>query len=317
MTDAAGSLEDEPLPVCRPADVVAQPPGAKWMVRDLWLRAAVGVIGGPPKSCKTWLSLDLATSVSSGTPALGRFPVEHPGPALVYLAEDSLPQTRDRLEGLCRHRGLDLRDLDLQLLDVPVLRLDDPLQRRRLTATVAALRPRLLLLDPLVRLHAGDENNAQEMARLLAYLRELQRTYELAVILVHHVSKRRRAQPGQALRGSSDLHAFGDSNAYLMRSEKRLTLTLEHRAAPSLDPLPVRLVGDDQPHLEVDGGEAPAEPSLLERVLGHLSSAGAPLTREALRAHVRVNNQRLGEVLEMLAREGRARRTAKGWVTTA
>lgn len=315
---APDGAEDEPLPVVRPVDVEPLPPDARWLLRDLWLRAAVGVIGGPPKCCKTWLGLDMAISVASGTAALGRFATEQRGPTLVYLAEDSLVQVRDRIDGICRHRGLALADLDLHLLAVPMLRLDDALQRRRLTATVKALRPRLLLLDPLVRLHALDENNAQEVSRLLAYLRELQRTHDLAVVLVHHVSKKRRAQPGQALRGSSDLHAFGDSNAYLLRSDARLTLTLEHRAAASLDPVAIELVTDaaGAPHLELAGdqpADSAASASLADRVLDELRRAGTPLTREALRSRVRANNQRLGDVLDELAAAGRVRRSPKGW----
>ena len=261
----------------------------------------------------------MAISVASGTSALGRFAAELPGPTLVYLAEDSLEQVRDRIDGICRHRGVALADLDLHLLAVPTLRLDDPLQRRRLTATIKALQPRMLLLDPLVRLHALDENNAQEVSRLLAYLRELQRTHDVAVVLVHHVSKKRRAQPGQALRGSSDLHAFGDSNAYLLRNDARLMLTLEHRAAAPVDPFPVQLVTDAEanaPHLEL--ADAPpaamaAPPSLAERVVEELQRSHQPVTREALRARVRSNNQRLGEVLEELVSAGRVRRSPKGW----
>jgi hypothetical protein len=42
---------------------------------------------------------------------------------------------------------------------------------------------------------------------------------------------------GQALRGSSEFHAWGDSNLYLRRDGEALTLTAEHRAAPSSRPL--------------------------------------------------------------------------------
>jgi hypothetical protein len=44
------------------------------------------------------------------------------------------------------------------------------------------------------------------------------------------------------LRGSSELHGWGDSNLYLRRHRDQLTLTVEHRAAPSLDPIPVQLL---------------------------------------------------------------------------
>ena len=57
---------------------------------------------------------------------------------------------------------------------------------------------------------------------------DMQRTYDAAIVLVHHASKKHHAQPGQALRGSSDLHAFGDSNAYLARRKKRIPIINTH-----------------------------------------------------------------------------------------
>ena len=50
------------------------------------------------------------------------------------------------------------------------------------------------------------------------------------------------ARAGQALRGSSEFHAWGDSNLYLRRVGEQLTLTVEHRAAASItaSPLPSR-----------------------------------------------------------------------------
>jgi hypothetical protein len=93
----------------------------------------------------------------------------------------------------------------------------------------------LLLLDPLVRLHGIDENNAGEVAELLAYFRWLQRELDLSVLLVHHTRKNAAVgvAAGVGLRGSSDLHAFGDSNLYLRRTKDRLLLSSEHRAAPA------------------------------------------------------------------------------------
>ena len=61
--------------------------------------------------------------------------------------------------------------------------------RSQLQETARRLRPRLLLLDPLVRLHGIDENHAGEVAELLAYFRSLQRELDLAVVLVHHTRK--------------------------------------------------------------------------------------------------------------------------------
>ena len=110
--------ELEELRAAYARDLHCEQPSERWLIQDVWARAAVGVVGGAAKSYKSFLALDLAVSVASGTPALDRFPVDDPGLALVYLAEDSLPQIRARLEALCRHRGLDFQRLNLAVITV-------------------------------------------------------------------------------------------------------------------------------------------------------------------------------------------------------
>jgi hypothetical protein len=308
----------ETLPVQRAAELEVQPPEQTWLIQDLWGQAAVGIIGGAPKCGKTWLGLDMALSVASATPCLGRLRVATPGPALVFLAEDSLPAVRARLESLCTHRDLDIQGLNLYVITAPSLRLDQGQDRQLLEAMLTRLKPRILLLDPLVRLHHLDENSAADISKLLGFLRDLQRAHNTAIVLVHHASKKHRAQPGQALRGSSDLHAFGDSNAYLARRQDRLILTCEHRAARAPDPITLELVSTPeghQAHLEVRS-ERPPDPSasLSERALLVLQNASNPISRKALRVSLRVNNQRLGEALETLKRQGAVVYTDSGWI---
>ena len=200
--------------------------------------------------------------MATGTACLGRYAVPRPGPVLVYLAEDALTVVRERVEGMARHRGLELAGVDLHVITVPALRLDREPHRQRLLETVRRLRPRLLLLDPLVRLHGIDENSATEVAGLLAYFRLLQRQLDLSVILVHHTRKNAAGgvAAGQGLRGSSDLHAFGDSNLYLRRVRERLVLLSEHRAAPASPAVTLELVATDAAttHLQVVA-EAPGD----------------------------------------------------------
>ena len=156
---------------------------------------------------------------------------------------------------MARHRGLDLAGVEIHVITAPVLRLDRGPDRARLWETTKRLRPRLLVLDPLVRLHGIDENHAGEVAELLAYFRSLQRQLDLSVLLVHHTRKNAAggAAAGQGLRGSSDIHAFGDSNLYLRRTREHLVLSSEHRAAPASAPVYLELVATDAEttHLEV------------------------------------------------------------------
>jgi RecA-family ATPase len=211
------------LPVEPAWQLPAHPEEQRWLITGLWSEQAVGIVGGEPKCCKSFLALDLAVAVASGTPCLRHFPVPHPGRVLLYAAEDALHVVRQRLEGICAAAGCSLPDLDIQVVTAPTLRLDLPADARALERTVEKLQPRLLILDPFVRLHRVDENASGEVAPLLAYLRELQRRHALSVLVVHHAKKSSgRIRAGQALRGSSEFHAWGDSNLYLRRSLRPL-----------------------------------------------------------------------------------------------
>ena len=225
-----------PLPVQPAHRLLDRPEEQRWLVTGLWSEEAVGIIGGEPKCCKSFLALDLAVSVAAGTPCLRRFAVPKPGRVLLYAAEDALHIVRRRLVGICAAASLDLADLDVQVITAPSLRLDLAADRASLAETIARLAPRLLVLDPFVRLHRIDENISGEVAPLLAYLRELQRRHGVAVSLVHHARKGAgNIRAGQALRGSSEFHAWGDSNLYLRRDgDDRIMLSVEHRAAPSI-----------------------------------------------------------------------------------
>jgi AAA domain len=309
---------DPALPVVRIGEVPREENEPRWLIDGLWGASSVGVIGGAPKCSKTWLGLDMALSVASGTACLGRYAVPERGPVLVYLAEDALAVVRQRVAGVARHRGVDLAGVELDVITAPVLRLDRHPDRTRLLETTKRLRPRLLLLDPLVRLHGIDENNAGEVAQLLAYFRSLQRQFDVSVVLVHHTRKNAApgAAAGQGLRGSSDIHAFGDSNLYLRRAKDHLVLSSEHRAAPAQAPVSLELVTTDAEttHLEVIGEQEDGKRRSLEGQVLDVLAAGAALPRTKLRASLAVKNERLGAALESLERTGQVGRTADGWL---
>src|ERR1700733_10138264 len=274
---------DQVLPVLRVAEIPSDEIAERWLVEGLWCTNSVGVIGGAPKCAKTWLSLDMALSVATGTACLGKYAVPQPGPVLVYLAEDALLFVRERIEGMARYRGLELDSVEIHVITAPVLRLDRDRDRTRLWETTRRLRPRLLVLDPLVRLHAIDENRAGDVAELLAYFRSLQRELGLSVVLVHHTRKNAAdgVAAGQGLRGSGDIHAFGDSNLYLRRTREHLVLSSEHRAASASAPVYLDLVATnaETTHLEViaelqDGRRRSLEGQVLDRL-----APGAVFTR--------------------------------------
>lgn len=306
------------LPVQSAHSLLTVPEEGRWLIDGLWAEQAVGIVGGEPKCCKSFLALDMAVSVASGRPCLRHFRVVRPGSVLLYAAEDALHVVRERLEGICRAADVELGALDIQVITVPTLRLDRQEDQKRLDETVAATQPRLLVLDPFVRLHRIDENVSSEVAPLLAHLRELERRHRVAVVLVHHSRKGGGARPGQALRGSSELHAWGDSNLYLQRAREQLTLTIEHRAAASPPSIGIELRGDDGAlALRVVGAPeapaTPAAPSQCERVLGALALAVEPVRLRTLRETCGIRTQRLCEILAVLVKDGRVRKLVTGY----
>ena len=296
-----------PLPVEPAWRLAERAEEHRWLVTGLWAEQAVGIVGGEPKCCKSFLALDLAVAVASGTPCLRRFVVPRAGRVLLFAAEDALHIVRRRLDGIASAAGIALADLDIQVITAPVLRLDLDADRRSLADTVARLQPRLLILDPFVRLHRIDENASGEVAPLLAYLRELQRRHGMAVLVVHHARKGGGARAGQALRGSSEFHAWGDSNLYLRRDGETLTLAVEHRAAPSPPTLTIELAQRGLAlALEVAEHHEPPAPTpttLDERITTALGPRPLPFLE--LRALCRVRAATLHERLVALAASGR------------
>jgi hypothetical protein len=310
-----------PLPVRRPHQLQTGSAEHRWLIEGLWGDQAVGIVGGEPKCCKSFLALDLAVSVASGAPCLRRFPPRQTGPVLLFAAEDGLPLVRDRLEGLARAARVAFDHLDIHVICVPSLRLDLTQDRARLRDTIEALHPRLLVLDPFVRLHRIDENAAAEVAPLLGFLRGLQRRFGTAVLLVHHARKgAAHVRGGQALRGSSELHAWGDSNLYLRRRGDTLRLSIEHRAAPPSDDLVLELQAQgsalslhvvDRTDEELDTTQPTL--SLCQRVEQALAASPVPLTRRELRQASRMRTQSLGEALTTLTAQGRVLKTEAGY----
>lgn len=307
------------FPTRTPAQLEVLPREQGWLVEELWGHQAVGIIGGEPKCGKTFLALALAVAVASGVPCLGRFPVAQSGTVLMYVAEDGEHLVRWRLEDTAAAAGIDFESLDIAVIDAPVLRLDDPGDRQRLHDTVGRIAPRLLILDPMVRLHTGDENSVTTIAPILGFLRGLQRQFATGVALVHHARKSAASRPGQALRGSGDFHAWGDSNVYLRRQRNgHILMNVEHRAAADREDVELeftdagegaalRLCRDTAPD------HTPTTEPPRQRILGVLMDAGQPLSQRQVRERAGTRHATVGTILEDLVREGSAKRDSGGY----
>ena len=98
----------------------------------------------------------------------------------------------------------------------------------------------IIVLDPLYSTHDQDENDTRAMAALCQSLLRLRDASGAALVVVHHVRKSiGRHEIGSAFRGSSALHAVGDSYLLLTRPAPQLStieLRFQFRYAASQPP---------------------------------------------------------------------------------
>ena len=75
-----------------------------------------------------------------------------PWPCPALSRRGRTPHRASRLEGICTAAGINLAELDVQMIAAPTPRLDLEVGRICIDKTVARLQPRLLVLDPFVHL---------------------------------------------------------------------------------------------------------------------------------------------------------------------
>ncbi|MGH9392412.1 MAG: AAA family ATPase [Vicinamibacteria bacterium] len=307
----------QPLATVPAALLVKNASPVEWLVEGLLLKSGAAILGGAPKSGKSFFALDLCVAVATGTLGAGFFRVAAAWPVILFCAEDPNPVLASRLSALARSRSLPLENLPIEVIVEQTVRLPEALPR--LAATLARSRPGLLLLDPLIRLHRADENSATEMAIILDGLRNLARDAKTAILLVHHARKAASpSSPGSGLRGSSDLAAFADANLYLRRlDDLRLELRIEHRAAACPDPLHLRLCVEAEGSIarfQVHQRLSTAQDPSLSRLLSLLEQSPTPLSASSLRIKLGVRNQTVTAALRALLAQGSVERRGRdGW----
>ena len=218
-----------------------QPPTPPPCLVEPGLLPAQGIlfVGGEPKVGKSLLVANLALSLAAGSDRLG-FPVPAPRRVLVCQFELPVPQFVNRLALMRRNMGT-AADQNL-FVDTRatghLLSASQGLNHFLSAARAAAAE--IVILDPLYSTHDQDENDTRAMAALCQSLLRLREASRAALIVVHHVRKSiGRYEIGSAFRGSSALHAVGDSYLLLTRPSPQFNtveLRFQFRYAASQPP---------------------------------------------------------------------------------
>lgn len=212
--DDLSTTDPEPEPSSSPspwtfvrADQWVRQPRPGWLIKQLLPETGLGVIYGRPSTGKTFLMLDLAFAVATGSPWRERKVRQG---AVLYMAGEDAGGVRLRIEAWRVAVG------DMYGDEVPLYGcgrtpnvMDDREYVEAGNAIVRQARElgaRMLVIDTLARtMGGGNENAAEDMGKLIRWAEEVARNAGVLVMLVHHEGK---SSPG--MRGWSGLHGAID-----------------------------------------------------------------------------------------------------------
>jgi replicative DNA helicase len=167
----------------------------EWLVKGILVRGQPAGLGGPRKTLKTSLEVDLAISLATGTDFLGKFKVPERRKVLLISGESGEAVLQETGRRVCEPRGVDPGSMDVHwAFKLPQVANSKDLHG--LQKGLQALKPAVAMIDPLyLCLLAGvdaKDVNAGNLFHVGPLLSDLSQTCLDAggtPILCHHTRK--------------------------------------------------------------------------------------------------------------------------------
>lgn len=192
------------LTVLRVSDLLSRP-APEWLVGDFLQTGRIGVLAGPPGLGKSFLCLDWALSIASGTDWAGR--AVKPG-RVIYVAAEGADSFGLRVQAWQAARSIKVPEDRIGFIEAGV-NMSNAESMDALADVLAAEDADLVILDTMSQLADMDnENDAAQVARVMRTARTLREARPgCSVLLVHHTGK----SATSAVRGSSAIRGNADT----------------------------------------------------------------------------------------------------------
>lgn len=305
------------------------PTHLRWLVDDAWVDGSVGFISGPSKSYKTWIAIDLALSIVSGSPFLGRFPVRRTGPVLLIQEEDPTAVLQERLRLIGKSKGMlpnvevrdnfvhiDFPEYPLHIINLQGFNLGVQDRVDQVRNLIAQINPVMVILDPLIVLlpQGVDEYKGAEVSAVLQSIKMWREQFHCAIAIVHHWNKGKNQEGdrfAQHMYGSFAFHAWLESALHVMPiipEEEGAHITevimeREFKAAPSGRSLNIKFSIDSVKEYTyaVDFGDSSKVNAREQHILDVIDQAGPSSTPELIAA-TGIRRQDISELCNHLVR---------------
>ncbi|MBN2446779.1 MAG: bifunctional DNA primase/polymerase [Phycisphaerae bacterium] len=257
-TDPAGKLQ-----LIRADQIEIRRPD--WLLRGMLERDTLALVFGDPGCGKSFLAIDWACRIATGTP--WREHAVTTGP-VVYVAGEGRNGLGRRLRAWQAHHDASLDGAALHI--APAVAITDAEQLRTLVTAVEACTqpPALVVLDTLARCFGGgDENSTQDMSQFVAACDALRRRWGSTVLVVHHTGHGDKSRA----RGAIALKAALDAEYRLTNETQMLLTATKMKDAETPPPLGLELVTVELPHVVDDYGN-PVTSAAIEVVDADISA---------------------------------------------
>lgn len=250
--------------VVAPSKVLSQKSKVKWLIEPKLVSVnSLSFIVGLPKACKSWILMDLALALATGTEWMGRFPCKES--KVIYLDQErGKDSTIERFNQLIGGRGIDAESLDKNLFIKPQSRtkIDLPNSYNAFDRMLEKFRPDIVLVDSFKKFHSKNELATQDMQIVFTKLDELRDKYGCSFVFIHHetkgvISKRKEEFTVTAFdaAGTVDLQQSADHFFNVLAYTEKDTSMMYHTAnnhGALLEPFKVHVV-DVENGIRVEG----------------------------------------------------------------
>jgi RecA-family ATPase len=185
---------------------------------------------GPPKAYKSIIATTMCYHLVTGTPLFNvtkavREKEREPfftvsGAQKVLILEQEMGEYS--LQERFRHMVSEMKPPERTLFEEKIFvhscdleaKLDTPGGRDHISFIIYRCAPDVVIFDPLIEFHGGNENQAQDMMRVMGGVDYLRQRHGFASDIIHHMSKPQKDSGRHGpdnMRGSSVLYGKGDS----------------------------------------------------------------------------------------------------------
>jgi len=225
----------------------------EWLITGLIRRNTIAVLFGESGSRKTWIALDLALSVATGTPFLGRFPVKQG--KVFYVISEGADDFEFRAKAWSQQNKIDPPSIENFAYRPGQYDFSEPSAVEQLICHINERMggADLVFIDTLAKNFNKDSDTNEGMTIFLSAMETIREKTGATVVPIHHTgwSNTDRERGGRSLRDGCDtsILVVKDDEQSIMRCKKQ-KLGQEFADVPIIFDI-VRMPEYDTPNEEI------------------------------------------------------------------